>query len=290
MIVGVGTLALDSVETPSGSAHEVPGGSALYFGAAACLLARVALVGVTGEDFPAAPLARLSGAGVDVSGIRRLPFPTFRWRARYDASGHREILSVHAGGIERSAPLPPPSLRDADAFFLGSMAPGGQAKALDHAGRPGMVALDTALPWIRECRGDLEAVLPRVDVLLVNEDEVRVLGGADDESVAAAAVREMGPTWVVVKRGARGACAHGPHGRVEVAGVPVAAVVDPTGAGDAFAGGLVATLAGRRLSAEAMAEGIRAGARMGAMAVGAFSIDGLLGHGPHEGPRKALMS
>jgi len=280
VILGVGTVALDTVETPTGSVRDVPGGSALYFAAAASLLGPVAVVGVTGEDFPAEPLDRLAARGVDVSGIVRLPHPTFRWHARYDASGRREILSVHRGGIVRTAPEVPPALRDPEILFLGSTDPGVQARVLGQAGAPGRIVLDTMPHWIRDRRGDLEAILPRVDVLLVNEEEVCLLGDVPGEAAAVGAVLSMGPSWVVVKRGARGACAYGAHDRVEVEAVAVEPVVDPTGAGDAFAGGLVASLARRgSLSATAMREALGVGAGMGAQAVSAFSFEGLLESG-----------
>ncbi len=276
MIVGAGTVALDTVETPAGAARDVPGGSALYFAAAAARLRPVAVVGVTGEDFPDEPLARLAARGVDVSGIERRPHPTFRWHARYDGTGAREILSVHRGGIVREVPDVPAALRDPEILFLGSTDPAVQGRVLRAAGTPGRVVLDSLPHWIRDRRAELDALLPRVDVLLANEEEVRMLGGAADEAAAAEAVRALGPSWVIVKRGAGGACAWGPEGAVEVEAVRVERVVDPTGAGDAFAGGLVASLAGGGASAGGMLDALRAGARMGALAVAAFSFERLL--------------
>jgi len=277
VILGVGTVALDTVETATGSACEVPGGSALYFAAAASRLGPVAIVGVTGEDFPTEPLAQLAARGVDVSGILRFPHPTFRWHARYDESGTREILSVHRGGIVSMAPVVPVALRDPEILFLGSTDPGVQRQVLEQAGAVGRVVLDTMPHWIRDSRDVLVALLLRVDVLLVNEEEVRILGGAPDEATAAQTVRALGPSWVVVKRGAQGACAYGAHGCVEVNAVAVEQVVDPTGAGDAFAGGLVASLAGRRSLSDAdMREALNVGSGMGARAVTTFSFQGLL--------------
>lgn len=277
MILGVGTVALDTVETPTVSAREVPGGSALYFAAAAVLLRPVAVVGVTGEDFPEESLAGLAARGVDVSGIVRRPHPTFRWHARYDDAGRREILSVHRGGIVREVPEVPPTLRDPEALFLGSTDPAVQATVLRQAGTPRWVMLDSMAHWIRDRRAELEALLPRVDVLFVTREEVRILGGADGEGAAAEAARSLGPAWVIVKRGARGACAWGEDGPIEVAPVRVERVVDPTGAGDAFAGGVVASLVAEgSLSAAAVREAVRVGVRMGALAVRAFSFQGLL--------------
>lgn len=276
-ILALGTVALDTVETPWGSVREAPGGSALYFAAAAATLGPLAVVGVTGDDFPAEPLARLVARGVDISGISRHPHPTFRWHARYDASGGREILSVHRGGILGELPRIPAALRDPDVLFLGSTHPGVQEKVLAEAGAPDMVLLDTMPHWIREGRQVLETLLRRVDVLLVSGDEARMLGEAEDEDVAARTTLALGPRWVVVTRGADGACAYSAQARVEVASVPVPRVVDPTGAGDAFAGGVAATLARRGLDADAMRAALAVGARLGARAVGSFSFEGLLG-------------
>lgn len=277
MILGVGTVALDTVETPTAFARDVPGGSALYFAAAASAVCPVAIVGVTGEDFPAEPLDRLAARGVDVSGILRLPHPTFRWHTRYDESGDREVLSVHRGGIVRAAPVIPPPLRSPEILFLGSAHPSVQNRILDQAETDGLVVLDTMSRWIREGARDLGQLFSRTDVLLANDAEVRVLTGFPDEAKAAEVLRSLGPTWVVVKRGARGACAYGEGTRVEVNGVRTEKVVDPTGAGDAFAGGMVASLVGSRSpSAADMRAALEVGAAMGARAVGAFSFEGLL--------------
>jgi sugar/nucleoside kinase (ribokinase family) len=278
MIVGAGTVALDTVETPEGSVHEAPGGSALYFAAAAARLRPVAIVGVTGEDFPTAPLDGLAERGVDVSGVLRLPYPTFRWHARYDGSGNRDVVSVHRGGIVSMAPVVPPRFRDPEILFLGSTDPVMQGRVLEQAGAPGLVVLDTMPHWILSRRAELVALLARVRILLLNEDEARLLGGADGEPAAAERIRILGPAWVVVKRGSRGACAYGADGRIEVDAVPVARVVDPTGAGDAFAGGLVVSLAGAGPRRSIVTpEALRTASEMGALAVSTFSFHGLLG-------------
>jgi len=277
MILGLGTVALDTVETPVGAAREVPGGSALYFGAAASTMAPVALVGVTGADFPAEPLARLMARGVDVSGIVRLEHPTFRWHARYDATGRREVLSVHRGTVVRTAPPVPMAFRDPAILFLGSTDPEVQQRVLDGSGAPGRVVLDTMPHWIRDCRRQLEGVLQRTDILLTSQEEIGPLGGDPDEERAARALRSAGPSWVVVTRGAEGARAYGDRATLEVDAVAAGRVVDPTGAGDAFAGGLVASLAqAGDLSAASMRRALSVGAEMGARAVSDFSFRGLL--------------
>ena len=281
LILGVGTVALDTVETPAGSVRDAPGGSALYFGAAVSLDLPVSLVGVTGEDFPSAPLERLAARGVDVSGIVRLPRPTFRWRARYDEHGVREVLSVHRGGTVRTPPVIPMDRKDPGVLFLGSTDPSVQAEVLAQAGRPGLVLLDSMPHWIRDGRATLAQLLPAVDVFLANEEEVRLLGGVPDEAEAAEAVQALGAGWVVVKRGAGGARAYGRGTVVEVPAAAVPRVVDPTGAGDAFAGGLASSLASTTaeastLTPSAMEAAMLRGARAGALAVAAFGFEALL--------------
>jgi sugar/nucleoside kinase (ribokinase family) len=277
MILGLGTVALDTVETPTGSARDVPGGSALYFAAAASGLGPCAVVGVTGADFPAGALARLTARGVDVSGIVRLEEPTFRWHARYDASGHREVLSVHRGAVVRTVPPVPVAFRDPRILFLGSTDPEVQMGVLEQAGKPGRVVLDTMAHWIRDSRARLKAVLRRADILLVSREELGALGGDPDEEQAATVVRAAGPSWVVVTRGVEGARAYGEDVTLRVDAVAAERVVDPTGAGDAFAGGLVASLAETEgLTAANMRQALGVGAVMGARAVSAFSFAGLL--------------
>jgi sugar/nucleoside kinase (ribokinase family) len=237
----------------------------------------VAIVGVTGGDFPVEALDRLAARGVDVSGVMRLPHPTFRWHARYDASGNREVLSVHRGAIVRAAPTIPPPLRNPEILFLGSAHPSAQLDVLEQAETDGLVVLDTMPRWIQEDGPDLRRLLGRTDVLLANDVEIRILAGLADEAKAAETLRSLGPTWVVAKRGARGACAYGEGECVEVDAVRVENVVDPTGAGDAFAGGMVASLAATRSpSAADMRAALEVGAVMGARAVSAFSFEGLM--------------
>lgn len=285
-MVCVGTVAMDTVETPDGSVRDVPGGSAPYFGAAARRWGAVALVGVAGADLPRDALEPLARSGVDVGGIRRVPGPTLRWHARYDEAGERETVSAERGVAVTTAPTLDPSHRDPDALFLGSTDPAVQRSVLSQAGAPGLVVLDTMGHWIRDRPRELAALLEVVDVVVLGRRELAALGGAADEAVAASAVLAMGPAWVVVKRGGAGVRAYanrGDEGRLQVPAVPVPRVVDPTGAGDAFAGGLVGSLTrsgGRAaLDGTRMAAALRAGACMGAVAVQSFSFDALLAGG-----------
>jgi len=278
LVLGVGTIALDSVETPHGSVSDVPGGSALYFGAAARHFAKVALAGVIGEDFPEEILRTMQGLGVDVSAIERRAGESFRWKVRYGAGlDGRETLETNRGVTLQASPSVPTSLRRPAAVFLGSTNPAVQRAVLEEVSGPGLVVLDTMRHWIEDRRDDLVDLLTNVDVLLVNEEEACVLSGCRALPLAAAAIRSMGPEWVVIKRGAAGVVAFGPSVDVSVPAHIVKSPVDPTGAGDAFAGGFVGTLVGfPSVDASSIGRALAAGAVTGALAVSSFSLDALL--------------
>lgn len=289
-VVGVGTVALDTVEAPSGGVVDEPGGSALYFAAAARHYAPVSVVGVTGRDYPEQPLARLAELGVDVSAIVRTAPESLRWRVRYDRHGRRETLAANRD----RALLPPPPLspghRNARALFLGSTDPRIQRRVLDEAGEPGLVVVDTMAHWVRDAAADLNGVLASTDVLLVNEEELGLLAGGEQGAAAAAAVRERGPSWIVMKHGALGAVAYGAAIRLRVPAAGVE-VVDPTGAGDAFAGGLVGSLAQGWPSGpagrEALARALRRAVVLGGGAVSSFGLEALLSSSRSEVDEKA---
>lgn len=295
-ILALGTLTVDTVETPTGRSRDAPGGSALYFTAAAGLLAPVRVLGVVGSDAPEAGLALMRRRGADLDGVARLPGPTMRWHARYGPElSRRTTLDADRGVLGRWTPEVPDEWRSTPLVYLGSTDPGLQAAVLDRlvrdpgrraAGDRPLVVVDTMAHWIEERRSDLEGVLARTDLFLASEEECRTLGGSDDAADAARAIRERGPGRVVVKRGARGATLCGPGTReVSVPACTVEAVVDPTGAGDAFAGGLVGWLA-RDGAAEADAprclRALVAGAAAASFAVEAFSISGLAEAGPRD--------
>lgn len=278
LVLGVGTIALDSVETLHGSVSDVPGGSALYFGAAARHFAKVALAGVVGEDFPEEILRTMQGLGVDVSAIQRRPGESFRWKVRYGADpDERETLETNRGVTLRASPSVPTSLRRPAVVFLGSTNPAVQRAVLEEVRGSGLVVLDTMRHWIEDRRDELMDLLAGVDVLLVNEEEAGVLSGSAAPPLAAAEIRSMGPEWAVIKRGAAGVVAFGPSVDVSVPAHVVKSPVDPTGAGDAFAGGFVGTLANSpSMDARAVRRALAAGAVTGALAVSSFSLDALL--------------
>jgi sugar/nucleoside kinase (ribokinase family) len=276
-VLGVGTVALDSVQTPGGSVDDVPGGSALYFGAAARHFASVALAGVIGEDFPEETLRTFSGLGVDVSAIQRHPGESFRWKVRYGADlTERETLESNRGVTLQGGLSIPAEHRRPEAVFLGSTHPAVQRAALEEV-ESGLVVLDTMTHWIEDRREELVELLARVDVLLVNQEEAKLLSERGAPPLAAAVLRAMGPQWVVIKRGPAGAMAFGPSVDVAVPARPMDSTVDPTGAGDAFAGGFVGALAGSAtVDASSVRRALGAGVVMGALAVSSFSLDSLV--------------
>jgi sugar/nucleoside kinase (ribokinase family) len=267
---------LDTVETPSGYVSRAPGGSALYFGLAARFFSDVAVAGVLGEDYPGEVLEELASAGVDTGALERRPGESFRWHVRYDSSGERHTVDTNRGVALGAAPSVPPELRDPDGLFLGSTDPGVQQRVLDAAGVPGFLAVDTMAHWIQDRRPGLDGLLAVADLLFATDEEVRLLGGDDPED-AVQSILADGVDWVVVKRGADGATAHGVTGRVAVPATVPTAVIDPTGAGDAFAGGVLGALVRRgELDTEAMAEALRYGSVLGALAVESFSYGAIL--------------
>jgi len=250
-VVAVGTLALDTVETPSAREVDVPGGSALYFAAAARFFAPVSVVGVAGEDYPMEVLTRMESEGVDASGVRVVPGESFRWHVRYGASlGSRKTLATNRGVAVREAPVLADHHRNSRFLFLGSTHPRIQRAVLDQAGSPRHVIVDTMTHWIHDERDELEDVLVRADIVLVNEEEAMALGGTGDAVGAALGLagrledeRGSGEVVVVVKRGRHGALAVRRGAVHAVRAVADVVAVDPTGAGDAFAGGFVGALA-----------------------------------------------
>lgn len=284
MIVAFGTMALDSVETPGGRVIDEPGGSALYFAAAASLLAPVGLLGVVGSDYPWSALNPLLARGVDVEGIERRQGPTMRWRARYGSDlEERETIGTTRGVAESEAPAVPLSWRGAPTLFLGSTDPGLQNAVLERVAPTGLVVLDTMEHWIRERRAEVAELASRCDVLLLNEREAALLGGDHGEDEGAPTLLSLGPAWVVVKRGRRGAHAFSGGEALEVPAAAGGRVVDPTGAGDAFAGGLTARLhAAAALDRTAMEDALRHGSAAAALAVQDFGMRALTRGGPAD--------
>jgi sugar/nucleoside kinase (ribokinase family) len=239
----VGSLAFDSIETPGGSVDEAPGGSAMFFSYAASFFTRPRLVGVVGEDFPAAYRRLLDDRAIDTTGLVTQPGQTFRWKGRYHQDMNtRDTLEVHLNVFGTFDPVLPESFRDSSHVFLANGSPVLQAKVLDQVHRPRLVLADTMDLWINNQRPELLTLLPRVDGLLLNDSEAQLLTGEDNLVRAGEAVRRLGPKFVILKKGEHGAMLFSPDGIFVVPAYPTADVVDPTGAGDSFAGGILGYL------------------------------------------------
>jgi sugar/nucleoside kinase (ribokinase family) len=243
-ILVVGSVAYDSVETPGDRRTRLLGGSASYFALAAAGMAPVRIVAVVGEDFRAEDLALLGSRGADVSGIQRLTGQTFHWSGRYHHDLiERDTLLTDLGVFADFRPEIPPGWQDTPYLFLANIQPDLQHHVLNGTTGPRLVVLDTMNLWIETARQELLSVLREIDVLLVNDSEARLLTGEPGLARAAAAIRALGPARVVVKKGEHGALLFGRDSVLAVPGLLLEQVVDPTGAGDSFAGGFLGYLA-----------------------------------------------
>lgn len=243
----VGSLALDSVETPSERRDDVLGGSAVYFSYAASYFTPVSLVGVVGEDWPTANTQLLNERKIDTSGLQTISGGrTFRWRGKYlQNMNDRETLEVHLNVLGDFNPVVPQAHRKSRFVFLANAAPIVQLKTLDQVESPQLVVADTMDLWIRETKDDLLTLLKRVDGLVLNDSEAKLLTHEENIVLAAEKVLALGPKFVVIKKGEHGALLYSAEGAFALPAYPTGNVVDPTGAGDSFAGGMMGFLAHR---------------------------------------------
>ncbi len=274
----VGSVALDSVQTPAGRRAEALGGSAVYFSLAAAAFAPARLVGVVGSDFPAEHVALLKGKGVDLAGLQRLEGRSFRWSGSYgEDPNDRQTLRTELGVFEDFHPALPPSYVDSRYVFLGNIQPRLQREVMKQVARPALVAGDTMDFWIEGQRKDLEETLSLMDVLVINDAELRQLAGESNLLRACRIVLEMGPTRLVVKKGEHGALLMWDGGCFWVPGLPLEDVRDPTGAGDSFAGGFMGYVAQvGSADLRSLKEAMVYGSVMASFCVEHFSVDGLL--------------
>jgi sugar/nucleoside kinase (ribokinase family) len=240
----VGSVALDSVETAGDSRNEVLGGAASFSSFAASFLTPVRLTGVVGTDFPEEHVTFLSKHGVDMGGLERAAGRTFRWSGRYSPDFlQRTTLDTQLNVFETFRPKLPAAWRDTPFVFLANIDPELQLDVLGQVDKPRFVACDTMNFWIEGKREALLRLLARVDMLLLNDEEARQLSRLTNLPAAARAIRAMGPKAVVVKRGDAGALLFHEGGIFAAPAFPIETVVDPTGAGDSFAGGFMGWLA-----------------------------------------------
>jgi len=274
-VLCVGSVALDSVETPFGKAERVIGGSAVFFSAAATLFTPVRMVGVVGDDYPHAELDFLRERGADLSGIESRPGESFFWAGRYHYDlNSRDTLETRLGVFADFRPRIPEAFRSTRHVFLGNIDPLLQHEVLDQVDKPEIVACDTMNYWIEGSRKELVSLLERVDILLVNDAEARQLADEPNLLKASRWIRDRGPRIIVVKKGEHGAMLFADGWVFSVPGYPLETVFDPTGAGDSFAGGFMGYLVrSGSLDAEDLRRAMVYGSAMGSYAVEDFSVN-----------------
>ena len=273
-ILTVGSVAFDSVKTPFGEVSRVVAGAATYFSIAASFFTDVRLVGVVGDDFNEEHLAVFSNRRIDLDGLQRVSGETFRWRGEYSFDlNTRETIYTHLNVFEDFRPQIPQRFRDSPFVFLANIHPSLQLDVLDQVEHPEFVALDTMNYWIEGTPDELRKVLKRVHVLVINDSEVRELSGEANLVKAVRIIREMGPQIIVIKRGEYGVLMTRDDGFFAVPGLPLENVIDPTGAGDTFAGGFVGYLASApTITDEVVTRAIIAGSTMASFAVEDFGL------------------
>ncbi len=244
-LVVVGSVALDSIETPKETRENILGGSAVYFSCAASFFTPVRLVGVVGGDWPAEHTRLLESRGVNVDGLQVDPEgKTFHWRGRYmENMNDRETVDVQLNTLAGFDPKLPEECRRAPFLFLANGSTETQLKALEQSTGATLRVADTMDLWIRTERKQLDELLQKIDGLVFNDSEARLLTGDDNLVRAGNKVRQMGPRFVVIKKGEHGAMFFSKHETYVLPAFPTERVVDPTGAGDSFAGGMMGYLA-----------------------------------------------
>ena len=278
-VLTVGSVAFDSVKTPCGEMSRIVGGAATFFSVAASFFTNVRLVAVVGDDFGETEMKVFGGREIDLTGLQRVPGETFRWKGEY---GHdlnsRETIYTHLNVFEEFKPHIPETFRESPIVFLANIHPALQLEVLEQVQEPEFVALDTMNYWIEGALEELKNVLRRVDAVVINDEEARLLSGESNLVKAGRAIHQMGPSRVVIKRGEHGVLMTDRDGFFAAPGLPIKDVVDPTGAGDTFAGGFVGHLASSKTFSDGVyRQAIICGSAMASLSVEDFGLSRLLG-------------
>ena len=281
-IVTVGSVAFDSVKTPFGEASRVVGGAATYFSVAASFFTDVRLVAVVGDDFTEEEIRVFAGRRIDLAGLQRLPGETFRWKGEYGFDlSTRQTIYTRLNVFERFSPVLPEQYRSTPFVFLANIHPALQTDVMTQVERPRFTAADTMNYWIEGTPDELRGVLRRIDALVLNDEEARQLAGESNLVKAARVIRGMGPRLLVIKRGENGVLMTRDEGFFAAPAMPLDTVVDPTGAGDTFAGGFMGYLASAgEINDAVLSRATIAGSALASLAVEDFGLDGLLKASP----------
>lgn len=282
-VLVVGSLAYDSVKTPSGVAQKSLGGSANYFSVAASLFAPVRVVGVVGEDYSAQDKSILESRRVDLQGLQTVSGKTFHWEGSYENNLNEAVtLKTELNVFAHFNPTLPTAYRNSAYVFLANIDPTLQLQVLAQVEKPVFTGMDSMNFWINSKQDELLKVLKKVDIVFMNEAEAKMLTQTSNSVRAIKKVSELGPRYVVIKKGEYGATLYSTqYGFYQAPALPVESVVDPTGAGDSFAGGFFGTLAAR-LNAETVPEwndlksAVLAGTVLSSQTIQDFSLKALV--------------
>ena len=243
-ILVVGSVAFDDLKTPSEDATDVVGGAATYFALSASHFTDVNIVAVVGDDFGEEQRKVFEGRSVDLAGLEHADGKTFRWGGEYSADlTERTTLFTELGVFESFQPVLPEHYKSSKLVFLANIHPSLQIDVMKQVQNPGLIGADTMNYWIERTPDELSAMLEGIDVLVINDEEARQLAGVHNLVAAAAKIREMGPKTLVIKRGEYGVLCFREGERFATVSFPLETVIDPTGAGDSFAGGFMGHLA-----------------------------------------------
>jgi cytidine kinase len=272
----VGSVAFDSIETPTEKREQVLGGSAVHFSYAASFFTDVHLVGVVGEDWPQEHTKLLQGRNIDTDGLQVVAGKkTFFWRGKYlDDMNQRETLEVHLNVFGEFNPVLPEKFKDSQYVFLANGVPAVQMKVLDQVRAPKLVVADTMDLWIREHTDTLRELMKRLDGLVLNDSEAKLLTQDNNLVSAARKVLDMGPKFVVIKKGEHGALYRSREESFVLPAYPTERVIDPTGAGDSFAGGMMGYLSEKKaLDDASLKTALAYGTVVASYCVEGFSLD-----------------
>ena len=274
----VGSIALDTVKTPVEEHADLLGGSASYAALGASFFSPVKLVGIVGDDFPASEFDFWKSRQIDATGVQRVAGKTFRWSGEYAWDMNtRETRSVALNVFEHFRPDLPDAYRETDFVLLANIAPALQSHVLDQMKRPRFIVADTMDLWIQTTRADLDALLPRVDLLILNDSEARELTEETSLIKAGRKILRGGPKYVAIKKGEHGALLFGKDEFFSCGAYPLEDIHDPTGAGDTFAGGMAGYLAsvGSTPDFSALRRAVIYGSVLASFNVEAFSLERL---------------
>jgi sugar/nucleoside kinase (ribokinase family) len=244
----VGTTALDSIKTPKSENPRLLGGSASHAAVAASFFAPTKLVGVIGDDFPSKYIQLYRKHGICLNGLEKIKGgQTFHWSGEYEVNmNNRRTLNTVLGVIDGWSPKLPGDYETTPYVLLANISPAVQLTVLDQMSRPKFVIADTMDLWMNIALADLQRLLKRVDCLVLNDSEARQLVEEDNVPTALAKIHRLGPRYVIIKKGEHGSLLSGPKGMFVAPAYPLKKVVDPTGAGDSFVGGLLGYLAAQK--------------------------------------------